>query len=129
METLDQALVRLKTWLSASDNFPGWKDVRVIEIGRGTQFQGAEGTPGTRYVAESAVFAPSSYAPRFEELLSAGYSWLNLSLYGMLGETAIIAVEIPRASVGTPTGRTSVNLSGPPGSRWNAEGYVHIVTG
>lgn len=51
----------------------------------------------------------------------------------MLGEIAIIAVELPRGTAGVPKGETSVNVSGPPidvktGSvRWNAEGCVLIV--
>ncbi len=56
-----------------------------------------------------------------------------MSCYGLLGDVAMIAIELPRETRGIPSGKTSVNFSGPPidvvtrAIRWNAEGYVVIM--
>jgi len=117
-------------WLATRPGFPGWKDVRLVEIGRGTRYVRAGDEPYAYHVDETALATPDGYAARFDELLGAGYSWINISCYGLLGETAIVAVELPQRATGVPRGRTSVNLSGPPidvatgAARWNADGYV-----
>ena len=131
-ETLHDALHRLKDWLSRSDDFPGWREERIIEIGRGARYQRAGDRPYAWRVDAAAVSTPATYAPRFDELLRAGYSWINLSCYGILDGVAVIAVELPRSVAGVPNGKTSVNVSGPPidattgAARWNAAGYVLI---
>jgi hypothetical protein len=131
-ETLHDALRRLKEWLARGDDFPGWREERIIEIGRGTRYERAGAGPYAWRVDAGAVSTPATYARRFEELLGAGYSWINLSCYGILDGVAVIAVELPRSTAGVPKGKTSVNVSGPPidvttgSARWNAEGYVVI---
>lgn len=133
VETLHEALHRLKEWLACRDDFPGWREVRIIEIGRGTRDERVGEGPYIWRVGEDAVSTPATSAARFEELMSAGYSWINLSCYGILDGVAVIAVELPCSAAGTPKGKTSVNISGPPidvktgAARWNAEGYVLIV--
>jgi hypothetical protein len=130
-KSLSDALERLRAWLASLDGFPGWRDVRIIEVGPRTDVAGI----GARVwrAAEDAVRTPDAYSARFEELLGAGYSWINLSCYGLLGDVAMIAIELPRETSGIPSGKTSVNFSGPPidvatrAVRWSAEGYVVIV--
>jgi hypothetical protein len=129
--SLSDALDRLKAWLARLDGFPGWRDVRMIEVGPRTDVAGVGAYVWRAH--EDAVRTPDAYAARFAELLDAGYSWINMSCYGLLGDVAMIAIELPRETKGIPGGKTSVNFSGPPidpvtrAVRWNAEGYVVIV--
>jgi hypothetical protein len=62
----------------------------------------------------TALKTVEAYAPRFERLLAAGYSWINLTALGVLDKHLLVCVELPREPVGIPAGRTSINLSGPP---------------
>jgi hypothetical protein len=55
----------------------------------------------------------ATYAPHFNRLLVSGYSWINLSAYGLWRGDLIIGVEQPRQTAQVPPGRTSVNYSGP----------------
>jgi hypothetical protein len=59
---------------------------------------------------------PSDYESRFDELLKEGFSWLNMSCYGVYDGFAIVAIEVPHREEGTlhPGIVTPVNLSGPP---------------
>lgn len=66
-----------------------------------------------KIIDKSKIIDRYSYADRFDELLGAGYSWLNLSIIGILNEELIVGIEIPRESSGVPAGKTSVNMSGP----------------
>jgi hypothetical protein len=81
------------------------------------------------HVRKDELRTPSEYENRFNELLQVGYTWLNLSCYGIYESFLIVAVEVPSATVphATPSGwspkgeprtlypgcATSVNLSGP----------------
>ena len=74
--------------------------------------------PRVRYdrgwiVASNALVTAAGFAPRFETLLLAGYSWVNLSAYGIFENDLVVGIELPRESVGVPAGLTSVNYSGP----------------
>jgi hypothetical protein len=80
-----------------------------------------------RYVAEdrrwempqAALRTTSKFAPEFEKLTAAGYSWVNVTALGILNETLILGVEKPRSAAG-PGVPTSVNYSGP---------YIDVETG
>ncbi|MGH7329025.1 MAG: hypothetical protein ACREJX_11810, partial [Polyangiaceae bacterium] len=126
-------VARLQQWLATCSGFPGWEDVRIIEIGRGPHYEKIGDGPHAWRVAESVLHTIDGYATRFDGLLGAGYSWINLSCYGILDGVAILAVELPREPVGAPRGKTAVNFSGPPQDvkngaiRWNAAGYVTVV--
>lgn len=64
-------------------------------------------------VALSSLRTPEEYELRFAELLAQGYSWLNLSYYGLLDGRALVMVEIPGTPPRAPGGATSINFSGP----------------
>jgi hypothetical protein len=74
----------------------------------------------------NAMHSVTDYEARFETLLVTGYSWLNLSALGVFDGELLVCVELPRDSVGA-YGRTSVNLSGPPGQVWDASQRHRIV--
>jgi hypothetical protein len=74
--------------------------------------------PRVRYqggwIAKSgALQAVAEFSPVFDRLLVAGYSWINLSAYGLFRGDLVIGVELPPEQVGVPAGLTSVNYSGP----------------
>jgi hypothetical protein len=70
---------------------------------------------------------PSEYDPRFDELLKEGFSWLNMSCYGVYDGFVIVAIEVPNREEGTlhPGTVTSVKFSGPTSSTksrgWSVE--------
>lgn len=54
---------------------------------------------------------PADYEARFQELLAAGFPWINVSCYGLYEGRLLVVVELPREATGAA--RTSVNYSGP----------------
>jgi hypothetical protein len=52
------------------------------------------------------------YRPRFADLLSRRWNWINLQAVGILGKSLVVSVELPR-SPGASSLFTSVNISGP----------------
>lgn len=55
---------------------------------------------------------PDAYEDRFDELVAAGFPWINVSCCGLDGDRLVVVVETPRTA-GRPPARTSVNYSGP----------------
>ena len=82
------------------------------------------------YIPRSALMTPEEYAPRFEELLGRGYSWLNMNATGILGQMLIITVTLPSYTTENK-GETSVNYSGPPvvkgRTQWDATEYIILT--
>jgi hypothetical protein len=76
-------------------------------------------------VRRTSLRTVEEYRERFEELLGAGYAWINLSLYGEMDEKLLVAVELPRAPVGTQV--TSVNISGPTRDVRDAGGDARVA--
>jgi hypothetical protein len=64
-------------------------------------------------VPRAALASPEQFAPRFDEYLHRGYSWINLSAAGVVNGTLVVIVELPTQSRGAPPSAISVNLSGP----------------
>jgi hypothetical protein len=74
--------------------------------------------PRVRYqdgwIAEAGALQDAAdFRSVFDQLLVAGYSWLNLSAYGIFRGNLIVGVELPREQIGVPPGLTSVNYSAP----------------
>lgn len=74
--------------------------------------------PGVHYdrgwvVEQRALATVAQFSSRWDALLVAGYSWVNLSAYGIFRNVLIVGVEFPSERVGVPPGLTSVNYSGP----------------
>jgi len=66
-------------------------------------------------VSREQLQRPEHYETRFDELLKEGFSWINLSCYGVYDNCVVVAVEVPYREDGAlhPGCVTSVNLSGP----------------
>ena len=105
MSALSHYLDRLLHWLESMGLQPPSRDVRILEISLGD---------GTYHVRRDELRKPLDYEARFEELLRAGYLWLNMSCYGVHDGSLIVAIEVPSPRVGhSPGCATRVNLSGP----------------
>lgn len=99
----------LLAWLREHHELPAFDSVEILDTSDpSVRWAG----PGWSFPA-SALRTVAEFSGRFSQYLEAGYAWINLSAYGMLGTTMILGVELPRAPVGAPPGATSVNYSGP----------------
>lgn len=104
MRVLADHLERLLDWLGSIGLPPPSRDIRIVEIAPGM---------GTPRVRREALLKALEYEGRFQELMQAGYPWLNMSCCGVHDGLLIVAIEIPSARPLTPGHATSVNLSGP----------------
>jgi len=105
VSALSNYLDMLLHWLESIGLQPPSQDVRILEISLGD---------GTYHVRRDELRKPLDYEARFEELLRAGYPWLNMSCYGVHDGSLIVAIEVPSPRVGLSPGcATRVNLSGP----------------
>jgi hypothetical protein len=114
MSALFYHLDRLLDWLTTVECQPPAQDVRIVEVGL-NNYNHAD---GTYHIREGDLRTPADYEVRFNELLAAGYSWINLSCYGIHRSFLIVAIELPAVDDGdenalVPGCNTSVNLSGP----------------
>jgi hypothetical protein len=64
-------------------------------------------------VSKSQLIDICSYTERFEYLKRVGYTWLNLTIIGILNEHLIVGIEIPKHVPSTLSNETHINLSGP----------------
>lgn len=85
---------------------------------------------GRPRVRRTEFRAFEAFDARFDELLAAGYSWINLSCYGLHEGRLVVAVETPLDSGRVPS-RPSVNYSGPTNAvrdhGWNAGEMLAII--
>jgi hypothetical protein len=109
---LEEHAHRLVAWLGAIHPVPAFDGMVILDTS----------DPSIRYVAgedsgyrlaRSSLRSVEEFAPVFDSYLRAGYSWINLSVHGLLEVTLVLGIERPRAPTGTPIGSTSVNYSGP----------------
>lgn len=92
---------------------PAFDSIVILDTSR-PEVRAAPGTPNAWYLGRDALQPVSDFAPRFAELLVAGYSWINLSLYGVANRHIVVGIELPNYNASAPPGWTSVNYSGPP---------------
>ena len=104
MSVLSDHIERLLDGLGSIGLPPPSRDIRIIEIAPGM---------GTPHVRREALRKALEYEGRFQELMQAGYPWLNMSCYGVHDGLLIVAIEIPSPRSLTSGHATSVNLSGP----------------
>jgi hypothetical protein len=85
---------------------------------------------GPPRVKQESLRTPEEYEARFQELLDAGFAWLNMNYAGAFRGQGLVLIEYPR-SVARSKGRTSVNFSGPPrlvaDAGWDALAYVILT--
>lgn len=99
----------LLDWLREHHELPPFEGVAVLDTSDPSVRWAGSGW----YFPATALRTAAEFSGRFGQYLQAGYGWINLSVYGVLGTTMIVGVELPRASVGAPLGAASVNYSGP----------------
>ena len=103
----------------------------AVQIHQIMQAHSAAGSDGAAHIRQTDFRDPSDYATRFDELLQAGYPWLNMSCYGIHDGRLIVAIEIPSPRPLHPGCATSVNLSGPSrtvlDSGWRTDAVLTIT--
>src|ERR1700692_37249 len=109
MSALSIHLDRFFHWLAGIGILPPSQDVRIAEVNAHQVNVGN----GTYHVRRDQLRKPLDYEVRFEELLQAGYPWLNMSCYGVHDGSLIVAIEVPSPRPLNPGHITPVNLSGP----------------
>jgi len=102
MSNLEEYVSKLESWVrEAIPNCPQWKSVQVIKMDR---------------KKGDFIGSPVSlmqFAKEFDELLKAGFSWINVSAGGKIGDALLVIIEAPLESVGAPSEKVSINFSGP----------------
>ncbi len=110
--TLEAHIKRMLEWFESQHEIPAWRKQLILDTS----------DPNVHWVAKEDVGwhapggvlkSPAAFSRRFAELLGMGYSWINLSIYGIFNDDLIIGVELPHEPVGIRAGKTSVNYSGP----------------
>lgn len=80
--------------------------VLVAEAGAG-DFDRA----GRPVLSRALLRTPAEYEGRFAELQGGRYSWINLTLLGLLDGVGLVLIEVP--SIEASVAATPLNLSGP----------------
>jgi hypothetical protein len=109
MTALSVHLERLLGFVDGGGLQPPSRDLRIVEV-HNDQVDLRTGKSKCR---RDDLRTPSDYAARFDELLSMGYAWLNMSCYGVWENVLLVAIEVPGSKQHSPGSFTSVNLSGP----------------
>jgi len=64
-------------------------------------------------IPRHVIFNFENYESRFEEILSQGYSWLNINFVGMIENSLFIFIETPNNESNILQKSASVNVSLP----------------
>jgi hypothetical protein len=107
MTSLSSHLDRLLRQLESFGLQSASTDVRIVEVSQISP-------DGTYHVRRDQLRKPMDYESRFDELLATGYSWLNISCYGVQNGSLIVGIEVPdpgNPRTLYPGCATSVNLS------------------
>jgi hypothetical protein len=103
---LSRHLQCLLEFLSERGLQPPAEQILIVEI---TNARATDA--GRPRIARQELLRPESFEAKFDELLSTGRRWVNLSCVGVDGDFLVVSVEAgPRDSAAGPT---SVNYSGP----------------
>src|SRR5258705_11058968 len=70
-------------------------------------------------IARSSLCTPEAYESRFDELLSQGHTWVNMSAMGVFNDTLIVEIEFPQYKNDVPRNKLSVNYSRSTDEQWN----------
>ena len=110
MNTLNEQLHRLDTWLASLGETPVWNGHVLAE----KAYINTDAEGGFSLVLPCDPVTPVQYSARLEELLELGPSWLNLNALGLLRGSLLVSVEWQNPAVGISASEVSINLSGPP---------------
>ena len=64
-------------------------------------------------ISETYFKTISEFHKEFEQILHEGFSWVNVSLYGIYKKKLLICIETPEESKGVPYEHVALNTSGP----------------
>ena len=128
MSALSDSLEQLFKFLERRGQSPPTQDVRVFEIDPRSK----PDSEGRLRILSSQLQEPQEYEARFEELITAGLPWINISCYGVHKKLLLVGVEIPAKSPTSIRPRlSSLNYSGPQRSvldnGWEAAQIISIV--
>lgn len=126
MTALNQHIDRLLQWLDDIGLSVPSRNIRIVDL---SDAQVNEDTRKIR-ISRNEIRTPAEYELRFDELLAAGYPWLNLSCYGLFEDCLLLCVEVPCPRELDPGRPTSVNLSGPARAvldqNWNVDAVLIV---
>ena len=110
---LEEQIEGVLEWLAGRGPIPAYQGQRILDVSDARVRWEAGDAPGWRLPAD-ALHCVEDFAPRFDALVQQGYSWINLSVYGLYEQDLVFGIELPSESGLVPVGATSVNYSGPP---------------
>ncbi|MCX5741998.1 MAG: hypothetical protein NT062_05815 [Proteobacteria bacterium] len=126
LSALRDSLERLFGFLAEQGLVAPTMEVWLVEI-RSWADVDDRGRPRVR---RADLRPPEAYEARFDELLAAGYAWINMSCYGLLRGGLVVVIETPRETR-SRLSRVSVNLSGPPNAArergWDVDEVLAIT--
>lgn len=64
------------------------------------------------FIPRKALLPLDDYAARFDSHLDAGHSWVNMNAAGILNDSLLVIIELPRDKNNVPRDKVSVNFSG-----------------
>ena len=111
MSELRHQISLLIARMGQSEECPVWERIRILDTTHPDVCWKPE-IRGWRVTRESLV-TPEEYEQQFHTLVQAGYSWINLSLYGVHEDSLVVGIELPSESSKVPPGKTSITFSGP----------------
>ena len=111
MRELQRQISLLIAWMEQKGKCPVWERIRILDTTHPEVCWKPE--IGGWQITRKSLVAPEDYEQQFHSLLQAGYSWINLSLYGVHGDSLIVGIELPSEPSKVPPGETSINFSGP----------------
>ena len=111
MSVLKHQISLLIGWMEQRRKIPAWKRIRILDTTHPDVCWKPE-ISGWQ-VTEGSLVSPEDYEQQFHTLVHAGYSWINLSLYGVHDDSLVVGIELPSEPSKVPPGKTSINFSGP----------------
>ncbi len=125
MSALSDSIKSLLQFLDKEGLKPPTAAARVVEATRDTRADAR----GRLQIRREDLHTPEEYKQRFDELLSAGLPWINVSCYGVYEGALVIVIEASKSR--RRSRRTSINYSGPAASvvenGWNVNTMVTIA--
>jgi hypothetical protein len=126
MSALDNSIQFLLDFLKSRRLTPPSTEIRIFEV-TNTEVD----SHGRLHISRDALFKPSEYEKRFDELVQTGLPWINLSCYGAYESKLVVGVEFPKKPSSGLLSVTSINYSGPQGTviqdEWRTDSTLIIA--
>src|SRR5438874_12892333 len=89
MNDLEKHFNRLVSFMKEWNAPSSWSRVLFVEDDSVTH-----GIPS--YVPRGALVSFEDYEPKFDAHLNEGHSWINMQAVGILGDTLLVLIQLPR---------------------------------